>query len=96
MLPIVVGLHLLPSTARSEGLIRKLPEDGVWARFEVEGRISHGTEASQRFDSTGSLTISSVGREVVKGEPCRWIEAKSQGPGLLLVSAIWAAEVPLR
>jgi hypothetical protein len=41
------------------GLIDRLPADGTWARFEQDDNY---------------ITIASVGKMVVAGQPCRWIE----------------------
>ena len=41
------------------GLIDRLPPDGTWARFE---------------QGDNYVTIASVGKMVVAGQPCRWIE----------------------
>lgn len=70
-------LVLVPLAARADGLIDRLPNDGAWAEFEVTGK-GIGADGQSRTTIDGKLTLSSVGREEVSGEPCRWIEIKSQ------------------
>ncbi len=73
---VLVGLLLIPASVRADGLLQQLPEDGSWARFDVETQIYKRTgEPGTKF--TGSFTISSVGKATVDGEPCRYIELKS-------------------
>ncbi len=63
---------LLTTTSRAEGLLYRLPEDGVWVQFQVLGNAIEpdGTDVTL----TGTLTISSVGTIDVDGKRCRWIE----------------------
>lgn len=70
-------LVLIPLAARADGLIDRLPNDGAWAEFDVTGKAV-GADGQSRATIDGKLTFSSVGREEVSGEPCRWIEIKSQ------------------
>jgi len=59
--------------ANAGGIIRGLPEDGAWARFDVQLEIV--TAKGDRVPSgSSSFTIRSVGREMVDDAPCRWIE----------------------
>jgi hypothetical protein len=67
----LVGAILLFDAANADGggLIYQFPEDGTWERFTIE-------ESSEGQGST--LVLASVGRENVQGEPCRWIELRSE------------------
>jgi hypothetical protein len=60
-------------TARADGLIYQLPDDGAQVRFDTEITTSVG---GQDVGSKGSVTISSVGAVLVDNEKCRWIEMK--------------------
>lgn len=68
---------LLSPTLRSpiaaDGLIYRLPEDGSFARYDLEIKEQRGEESNK---VTGSLTMSSVGAKEVDGKKCRWIEFK--------------------
>jgi hypothetical protein len=68
---VVAVLALATGTARAEGLLRQLPEDGSWVRFDFEAKRD-GAETGEK----GSLTISSVGRMSQGNEDYRWIEYK--------------------
>src|SRR5579872_1844498 len=61
------------SSARADGLFYKLPEDGTSARFDLD--LSGGPTGTE-MKSTGTLTMSSVGRVTENDEKCRWIEFK--------------------
>lgn len=67
---------LVAHTARAEGLIYQLPEDKSWARFDCQG-AGIGSDGNVRIKVTGTVRISSVGRETIEGQPCRWIELES-------------------
>ena len=69
-------LFLLTSHAAADGMVYRLPEDGVWARFSMEGVVLDSATQNDEPDVniTGTLTISSVGSVKLNGEPCRWIE----------------------
>lgn len=56
-------------------MVRQLPEDGVWARFHANEKWQGGTESVWQFE------ISLVGRKMVNGEKCRWIELKLKSDG---------------
>jgi len=71
---VVAALTLLPATGRADGLIRTLPKDGAWASFYCSEEFDDG------FKRDLYVTVQSVEREDVKGEPCRWIEVKNQRP----------------
>lgn len=54
------------------GLIHQLPKDGTRAYFDMVATVERKGPA--RPPLKGTIAISSVGRETVKGVPCRWIE----------------------
>jgi hypothetical protein len=61
------------SSARADGLIYRLPEDGTAVRFAMDFKVTHnGMEEMV----TGELVQRSVGKVDVDGKPCRWIEFK--------------------
>lgn len=70
-------LTALPATIFADGLIRQLPEDSTWARFEVKGE---GIAPDGTVDITikGHQTLRSVGKTMMQGAPCRWIEIHSE------------------
>lgn len=60
-------------SARADGLVQRLPDDGTSVRFGMELKVSHnGMEKT----ATGELIQSSVGKAEANGMPCRWIEFK--------------------
>ncbi len=67
----------VPSSARADGLIQQLPEDGSWVRFEVETQYFDPKTGKPRSTSPGSQTVSSVGKIAIDDEPCRMIELKT-------------------
>lgn len=80
----LAAVAVLPiETARAEGLIFHLPEDGTWAQFDmiqVKGlvdRNSGKTLIKDRVTRT-MLKVSSVGTATVEKKICRWIEIKVQ------------------
>jgi hypothetical protein len=64
-------------SARAEGLIYKLPEDGTWAKFDLEARGSGLPDGD--INVSGTLTISSVGSVEASGEQYRMIEVVTDG-----------------
>jgi hypothetical protein len=74
---VLVFLMLLPVTAKAEGLIYQLPEDGAWVRFEVSGK-GVASDGTVKVTAKGTQTLRSVGRVVVNDEQCRWIELESE------------------
>lgn len=73
----LVIVMFLPIPSAAEGLIRQLPEDGAWARFEVTGK-GIDSDGTVSVTVNGTQTIRSVGRAVVDGKQCRWIELESK------------------
>jgi hypothetical protein len=57
----------------AEGIVCQLPEEGAWARFDIDG-AGVGPNGAVRVTVKGTQTIRCVGIEDVQGEPCRWIE----------------------
>ncbi len=54
------------------GMISQLPPDGTRAVFDLEGTVERNGRNSP--PTKGEISISAVGREMVDGVPCRWIE----------------------
>jgi len=85
----VIAVCCPANATRADGLIHKLPADGSWARYDLQwhGPAPTGGLAVLR---TGTLTVSSVGRSVVDGDQCRWIEIRnaSERDGQEVVSAL--------
>ena len=76
LLTIVVSLGFV-SNVRSQGLLYNLPEDSVFARFEMQSASREkGEERPKTYK--GTLTISSVGEVKVDGKQCRWLEVKME------------------
>jgi beta-lactamase regulating signal transducer with metallopeptidase domain len=60
------------------GLIHQLPQDKTRAHFDMNATVEREGRASEPLK--GEIAISSVGREVVNGVPCRWIEFSVGSP----------------
>jgi hypothetical protein len=71
----VVSVALFADLARADGLIYQLPEDGASVTFAYS-EVVNGVEKNQK----DGLVISSVGKAVVDGEDCRWIEIRAIDP----------------
>jgi hypothetical protein len=52
----------------ADGLISRLPKDGIQAVFKSTTKVGEDPEL------IGRMTIASVGKVDVNGQPCRWIE----------------------
>lgn len=63
------------SVSQADGILFKLPEDGTWVQYKMDGQEIEGRRGDKE-KYAGTLTISSVGGEKVKGETCRWIEIR--------------------
>jgi hypothetical protein len=63
----------IAAPAPAGGIVRQLPEDGGWARFDLELHVL-GQDGQPRETLKGSETVRSVGRKTVGGRTCRWIE----------------------
>ena len=71
---MLAALSAIPiAGARADGLIYRLPKDGTSIEFKLTGSFERNDETKE-FD--GTLLMSSVGKETVDGEACRWIEFK--------------------
>lgn len=68
---LLSGASLSPADA--DGLVYQLPNDGTWAVYTVRGATNAG---AGDWGMNGTLRIASVGRVVVAGLPCRWIETR--------------------
>lgn len=68
-------------TARADGLLYRLPEDGSWARYSVKQTMT--LPKAEKMTVEGTLTLASVGEQKVDDEICRWIEIviESKLPG---------------
>lgn len=76
-------------STRANGLIERLPDDGVWAAFAYKTK-SGEQEAEAR------LTISSVGREARDNQSCRWIELKLEsGNETILTKLLYRGKIVL-
>jgi hypothetical protein len=76
MRALIVGLcaiALAGSAASADGLIYRLPEDGTSVRYALDLKVGRG---GMEKSAGGFLAVSSVGKETVNNEPCRWIEFK--------------------
>jgi hypothetical protein len=58
------------SSARADGIIMQLPEDGAWVSYNVR-MVVNGT-----INITGKTRISSVGKAFTEQGACRWLEGK--------------------
>jgi hypothetical protein len=70
------------SVARADGLVRSLPEDGTWVKYNVRMQANDAT-------ITGSVRVASVGKGFTEAGACRWIEVRVEttGPAEGTVSA---------
>jgi hypothetical protein len=69
----VCAIALATPHLQADGLIYRLPEDGTSVRYALELKL--GREGMEK-SAGGYLAVSSVGKETVNNEPCRWIEFK--------------------
>ncbi len=70
---IIMLLAVASPTSRAEGLLYQLPEDGSWARYEMQG-TGIGADGQVRTTVAGTITLGSVGRMTSNGQDCRWLE----------------------
>ncbi len=66
---VFLSMQFATLSARADGLIYQLPADGTSSEYDLEAVFGE-------MKSDGTVTISSVGKETVDGEVCRWIEFK--------------------
>ncbi|MCH7686912.1 MAG: hypothetical protein IH899_09565 [Planctomycetes bacterium] len=57
----------------ADGLIYQLPADGTSVEFEMKLSFERN---GQTMNMDGTFSMSSVGKETVDGEACRWVEFK--------------------
>jgi len=69
----VVLLALGATAAWADGLLFQLPEDGTWARYDLEATMTRGDETRT---AEGLIQMASVGRVTEGDQPCRWIEVR--------------------
>src|SRR5262245_12216315 len=74
LLATTIGACVLgPGSARADGLLYQLPEDGSWVRFAFRYTFKlDGME--QPGQGMGTMTMASVGKAREGAEACRWIE----------------------
>lgn len=72
----LLAVTALLSPAAADGLLYRLPEDGSYARFDLDIKEQRGEAVGKML--TGSLMMSSVGAKEVDGKKCRWSEIKSR------------------
>ena len=78
---VLLGL-VRSSDGRADGLIRELPEDGHWARYRIDSKITVPAGKPAPIDNhPKSLKVAVVGTTKVDGVPCRWIEIGVQRKG---------------
>lgn len=82
------------ATARGDGMLYQLPEDGAWVQFDLTAVSKFG---SREEDAKGTLRMASVGRITENREPHRWIEVKfdaktSDGKNEVLLSKVLVPE----
>jgi len=90
----ILALLSATSPTRADGLLYRLPDDGTWARYDLDivGTDPGGGDTKM----AGSLAMSSVGKAEASGEPCRWIEVKMQmrDPGGNEHTVVFKALIP--
>ena len=62
----------LAAHSYADGLITKLPADGTWAAYDVMTTNVH--RDGSRTESTGTLTVRSIGRTRISRKEYRWLE----------------------
>jgi hypothetical protein len=62
--------------ALADGLMFNLPEDGTWAKYDVEGSGRNLGELRLSLTMKGTLYLASVGRVTEEKQLCRWIEVR--------------------
>src|SRR5688500_4184285 len=92
---MVVALQLCSRSAWGDGLIRRLPDDGAWARFydveEFSGDFVGGESSRVLW-----VTIKSVAQKSFNGQMCRWLEIKFQNedPEVQGQGSVWKLLIP--
>jgi hypothetical protein len=72
----IAAILVSVAPAIADGIISQLPPDGSWVQYDVTGEA---LEPSGNVSVTlkGTFKLSSVGREMLDGNPCRWIEIET-------------------
>jgi hypothetical protein len=70
---MLVLILVVPAPSWAEGILSRVPEDGAWAKFDIEGKGT-GSDGKVQVTVKGTQTVRCVGVQEVDGEPCRWIE----------------------
>jgi len=68
---LLILLLWITTPVAAQNLLSQLPSDGTSARFLMEFKT---TGDDKEMAAIGTLNISSVGKETVDQQPCRWIE----------------------
>ena len=68
---LLILLLGITTPVAAQNLLSQLPSDGTSARFLMEFKT---TGDDKEMAAIGTLNISSVGKETVDQQPCRWIE----------------------
>lgn len=69
---VALSCFVLAPAARADGLFYNLPEDGTSATYDLKA-----VQETQGQEAEGTLTLRSVGRVEVNGEPARWLEVST-------------------
>jgi hypothetical protein len=70
-LGVLLGCLFVTGSVRADGLIYRLPEDGTFVTYSIDGKFRReGTDNPLSI----TLTLASVGKAEENGQPCRWIE----------------------
>lgn len=62
------------SDVRADGLVRTLPEDGSWVKYNIRMQANDAT-------ITGTVRVASVGKGFTEAGACRWIEVRLDTSG---------------
>lgn len=73
----VLFVVCLNGVVHAEGLIYRIPKDGTWVEFTMDGMATSSDDSEVTL--VGKLRLSSVGKVEVDGQPCRWIEFRTDG-----------------
>lgn len=94
---LVITLGLVTQTARADGLVYQLPEDGAYVVYDLEIELGKGKDIRK---IKGTLKMSSVGTVTEKDKKCRWVEIKCNmvrsGEETVFISKILVPEKNLK
>ena len=76
-LPVIVfaALFSRATAAKSDESDGKLPQEGSWAKYHAITKDGNGEEKLATF------TLKSLGKVIVDGQPCRWLESEYVASG---------------